>query len=1036
MTASVPFRTTTKLRPLSLVPAAALILLISAAPHSASSLIQNETQGELIVGRPVEREMAGGQVHLYSIHLVRGDYASIEIRPKGIDLVSSLFSPDGSLAAAGDSSHGGDAPVSVVFVAEVTGSHTLRIHPSKDKAAAGRYQVEMAPIRPASVEEAGRSRARMEFAEAQKLALAGDAEQNRKAITHYGRAMELFREAGDRKGELTAMVAVAESHVWFGDPEEALDYYSRAIQLSHDTGDRYREANIHIGVGRIQATFGNYQDALSSYDRALEIFRGLSARYGEALALTLQGSSYHFLGDYRRALEIYEHALPTFHSVGDAHNEGTLLNYIGRAYIGIGDLPKAIDAHTRALALARKEKLYRLEAPTLGYLGDAQSRLGDRKQAVEYYQQSLKIARAAGFREIEAVTLRSLAEAAFVGGDVDQARNLLLEALEIFRSLGRRPEVLKTLASLAGVRYSAGEFSEARKEIELALDIGESLRSRVFEHELRQTFFASIQNCFQLYVDILMRLDQEDPAAGLAATALSVCERARARSLLELLHEAGVDIRRGVPDTLLVREREVQQRMNAKAAASERLLGDKRTATQAASFEAEMVGLASQYRDLETQIRSSSPVYASLTHPQPLPAAEIQELLDASTVLLEFSLGDSKSWLWAVTRDGIESHQLSSRSAIEAAARRLYAALTERQREENLPVSARRTSRMEADRSSPSDARALSALLFGSIASKLNGEWKHARLVIVASGALEYTPFAALPAPAGGVHQPLIAEHEIVMLPSASALAEMRGRKSKGDAFSKTLAVLADPVVDYRDPRLMRVRGKAEGGTPGTRDRTASEASRGALEESLTSYELRGWRNGFSRLPFSREEADRITGMVSGDSYFKGTGFQANRATAMSGELSQYRIVHFATHGLLNSEHPQLSGLVLSLFDQNGRPQDGFLRMNQIYNLNLPADLVVLSACQTALGKQIRGEGLIGLTRGFMYAGAQRIVASLWQVDDLATAELMAQFYHGMLKEGLRPAEALRKAQLEISKQKRWASPYFWAGFTLQGEWR
>jgi CHAT domain-containing protein len=164
--------------------------------------------------------------------------------------------------------------------------------------------------------------------------------------------------------------------------------------------------------------------------------------------------------------------------------------------------------------------------------------------------------------------------------------------------------------------------------------------------------------------------------------------------------------------------------------------------------------------------------------------------------------------------------------------------------------------------------------------------------------------------------------------------------------------------------------------------------------------------------------------------------FKANRVTATSSELSQYRIVHIATHGLLNSEHPELSGIVLSLVDEQGRPQDGFLRLHEIYNLNLPAELVVLSACRTALGKEIKGEGLVGLTRGFMYAGAARVMASLWKVQDDATAELMKRFYRGVLKDGMRPAAALRAAQVEMWKSKQWRSPYYWAAFVLQGEWK
>jgi CHAT domain-containing protein len=193
---------------------------------------------------------------------------------------------------------------------------------------------------------------------------------------------------------------------------------------------------------------------------------------------------------------------------------------------------------------------------------------------------------------------------------------------------------------------------------------------------------------------------------------------------------------------------------------------------------------------------------------------------------------------------------------------------------------------------------------------------------------------------------------------------------------------------------------------------------------------------GIPRLPFTRREAESIFSLVPAGEGLKAVDFSASRAGVLDGSLAQYRVVHFATHGLLNSKHPELSGVVLSLVDESGRPSDGFLRLSDIYGLNLPADLVVLSACQTALGKEIRGEGMVGLTRGFMYAGASRVAASLWRVDDAGTAELMSRFYRGMLKEKLSPAEALRAAKASMLAQPRWRSPYYWAAFELQGDWR
>jgi CHAT domain-containing protein len=190
------------------------------------------------------------------------------------------------------------------------------------------------------------------------------------------------------------------------------------------------------------------------------------------------------------------------------------------------------------------------------------------------------------------------------------------------------------------------------------------------------------------------------------------------------------------------------------------------------------------------------------------------------------------------------------------------------------------------------------------------------------------------------------------------------------------------------------------------------------------------------RLPFTRQEATRLLALAPKNSSFAAIDFQASRATVLTTDLSQYRFVHFATHGVLDSERPDLSSLLLSMVDAQGNPQDGFLRANDIYNLKLPSELVVLSACQTGLGKEIKGEGLVGLTRGFMYAGAARVVVSLWSVNDKATADLMTRFYEKMMKQGERPAAALRGAQVEMWKQKQWQSPYYWAAFTMQGEWR
>jgi CHAT domain-containing protein len=717
----------------------------------------------------------------------------------------------------------------------------------------------------------------------------------------------------------------------------------------------------------------------------------------------------------------------------------------GKIHRLMGNAQRALEFHQRALAIARAANNAEQELLSLGHLGNAYLDLGDRLKALDYYEQSLQVTRASGLRSHEGDSLRRMGEVAYLSGDYQKARGHFEGALHSFRSNWDRGPEASTLHRLAQIDDALGNLEQARKRIEEALDIHESLRTNVLSQHLRDAVLTSAQASFALYIDLLMQLHLKDSGAGHDAVALHAAERARARSLLELLHEARADIRQGAAQDLLTAQRLLRQQINAKEAARTRLSGGKTTQMQAAVLEKELAQLTSRYREIEVQIRKDSPRYAALTQPEPLALTGIQQQLDDETVLLEFALGETRSWLFAVTTGTLTSYSLPSGSEIESSARTVYQHLTAYQRgqfESGAGYLSRLAATTAAFRASSS---ALSDMLLGPIAEKLRQEWKDKRLVIVAPGALQYIPFAALPAPGAlnGTPSRLIAQHEIVNVPSASALASIRAQTSGRKPGEKTVAVLADPVFESSDPRLQRATDKrsAAPAAPATRANADASPAEGMaavspysdLTRALAPFAERG---GFTRLPFSREEAEAIAALTTKESLLKATDFQANLARATSGDLAQYRIIHFATHGLLNSEHPELSGLVLSLVDERGRPQDGFLRMHEIYNLDLPADLIVLSACQTALGKETKGEGLIGLTRGFMYAGAPRIVASLWQINDLATAELMKRFYRGLLQKRLRPAAALRVAQLELAKDPRWSAPYFWAGFVLQGDWR
>jgi CHAT domain-containing protein len=307
------------------------------------------------------------------------------------------------------------------------------------------------------------------------------------------------------------------------------------------------------------------------------------------------------------------------------------------------------------------------------------------------------------------------------------------------------------------------------------------------------------------------------------------------------------------------------------------------------------------------------------------------------------------------------------------------------------------------------------------------------RLVVIADGELQYVPFGALlvrneKRPFEPI--PLIFNHEIVYQPSASVLSVIN--KAPRPEATKTVAVLADPVFSKSDNRVAA-------GLKDPKTEPSIAASSGNLKQALRDAGDIGSVDGsfrLERLEYSRNEADAIIAVAPPGSAMKALDFDASRAHVLGPELKQFRMVHFATHGILNGTHPELSGLVFSLVDEKGQSEDGFLKLSDIYNMDLPLDMIVLSACQSAIGKPVKGEGLIGLTRGFMHAGAKRVVASLWNVQDEATAELMKRFYNYLLQDNMPSAAALRRAQLDLIKTRGVMQPYYWAGFVLQGEWK
>jgi CHAT domain-containing protein/tetratricopeptide (TPR) repeat protein len=872
---------------------------------------------------------------------------------------------------------------------------------------------------------AGEKGAQSRRCEAQTLNFLGrslrGAKRPDEARRAYEKALFVARGIGDEAVQASALSNLGLLESDEGEIRKAIDLQNQAIELAKKVGDAKLEGDILSNLAYAYQQVSENQQAIRAYQQTLELARSTSNRPLEARAQNQLAGLSSTLGDFEKSLRQYQAALALNRAAKDRAKEARTQNNLGTVYGHLGKPAEARSSFRRALALAREAGDGETQTQILLNQSSLALRLGRPAQALKLAQQALPLAK--GNRALEADAHRDLGLADRDLPDPLAARRELEEALTLDHRRGYLPAEADARLALARLDRDAGDLPAALSQVGKALEIVESLRIRVVDQGLRTSFSAARQDYYELQIETLMALHEQQPAADFAAAALKASEGARARTLLEVLKESEANLREGADPGLIERERRLREEVDQREWLREKLLAtEKPDAAKLAEAEKRVDEARDKYREVQAALRESSPRYAALTQPQPLGLAEIQaQLLDAQACLLEYSLGAERSFLWVVGPHSLDSFPLQGRKSIEKAARRYYGLLTTRNaRKPGEPLPAFKARIAESDAAAEQAGHDLYRLILQP-AAKLLGKRP---LLVVADGALQYIPFAALPLPALG--EPLGTRHEIVSLPSATALAALRSELRERAPAPRELAIFADPVYN-EDVRLKLLKSRLRQPKQALQFplRGAERADRDTLDVS-----------GLHRLPASEKEANAIAALLPAGETFRAMGFEASKSKVLASDLKEFRKLHFATHGVLDTSHPEISGLVLSLYNRQGEKQDGTLRLDDIYNLRVGAGLVVLSACRTALGKEVRGEGLIGLTRGFMYAGAARVLATLWSIEDEPTADLMASFYRGMLRDGLSPAAALRKAQLEMRRIPGRQSPYYWAGFSLQGEWR
>lgn len=1072
----------------------------AAVKQSVAGDVAQEAQ-RLEPGGPIQRELAGGGAHHYVIRLTAGRYARLVVTQLGIDVVLTLNRTDGRDTLSVDYAAGTRGQEEVSLAAEQESEYQLKISPKDKSAAPGQYQVAIVEERAGVAADGDRIAAERDFAAGESLRRKRTPAALEEAVVKYEAARQSWRKVGDDRGEARALLGRGKAYFYLDRFADSVESYEAALHLfeSLPVPSRFDVAVTHLGIGISQLALADHQAALRQFQSALQIFRDENDRKSEGAALYQIGRVYYFGGDPTQSLGYYNQSLEIRHALNDRVGEAytlvglgrvyanrfeddeqassfyeqalallkdlqenslaaQVLGDVGRLYFSQGDHGRALENYNKGLALvADGDKLVRAELLT--YVGMVYTAQGRQQEAIDkYYKVALVLQQEGNDRVGEGSTLKNMGVAYSSIGSYEKALENYRRALDIWSDVLYPTAEADTRFEIARVQSRIGSTASLRdagEQLDLALPILETLRTKISNQTLRASFFFSIQKYYELHIDVLMRLYAQTKDKRYEARALGYSERARARALLDTLIEADAKIREGVTAPELLRQEEGLQR-TLSALAQSAMLPNRHTQAQAEAQAQRIKSLLKQHGELEARIREKSPRYASLVYPGPVTLEEIQtKILDDDQMLLEYALGEERSYLWAVTPTSFNSYVLPGRAVIEAAAERVRTLLTARNQMVKGETSLRSMERVRrADAEYYPAAAALAQTLLG----KVEALPKAARLLIVGDGELQYLPFAALPLPAKATDAPaagragaraskslpLLLSHEVETQPSVSLLAELRRHEpeAKRHTPQKLIAVIADPVFNEDDERFddtgappARRSGEEAARTPTPPGRTASGPRLNRSRVTLNSAGLIDARGNIARLPFTRREADAILALVPSGTGTKIVDFGAKMELVTGGELAQYRIIHFATHGLLDKEHPELSGILLSLFDEQRRPREGFLQMHEVYKLRLPVEMVVLSACETGIGKMVRGEGLAAMSRGFMYAGAKRVVASLWEVNDSSTAELMTHFYRNLLAgRGQRPAAALRAAQIEIWRKDSESSPYFWAAFIIQGD--
>lgn len=826
------------------------------------------------------------------------------------------------------------------------------------------------------------------------------------AIQTAQQALALFQSVNDQEGVARSYLDLGRYYYAANKMTEATQSYESALQIWHQRQQPQKEVEVLIQLGFIEGRKGEWLNDFSYLTQAQNLLDDEDKP--DQLARIAAGMAYIFnesgLPEY--GLTQYQRAQHYFQRVPDLRGYNRQIMMAGYTNFLLKKYPEAINQLQQAVGYFESSGHRDADfdiAECEEYIGQVYLATEKYDLALQHFLPIPAFYESKGNNSDAAQVKGLIGEVYLRQGKIELARSNFEAALKNFRESDAPVKKAAVAFALGRLELSQGNYDAAENYLKESVETTENIRSDLSSRMLATAFSASVHDRYETYIECLMQKRKRQPSQGLEQQAFEASELARARSLAALLRDTQTRVVNGIDPLLAERETRLRQDIREKAEQTITLLATDYKKEQLDEFERGLTALREQHQRLTLQLQKQNPHYDQIQETTNYSIQQVQELIveDNETMLLEYFLGKNASYVWAITRNDARVYELPPAEKVTAAVQTLYELLAKQPDDESEKLLSKAGNEVAQ-----------------MILTPLANQATIKRVIVVADGALNYIPFQLLPSPSG---TPLIASYEIVNAPSASILGQLIKEKRQRPTSPRVLAAFGDPV--FRS-------NYAQFKNSGSGEVMASATERG-VEVDADSV----GPDKIQSLVYSREEINYLQ-EIGGQDALVATGFKASRATLEKINFARYAILHFATHGLFDPKNPKKLGFYLSMVDEAGKDQAGFITMQDVYNLRVPVSLVVLSACRTGLGEDVRGEGLIGLTRGFMHAGASSVVASLWKVDDEATAELMKYFYTNMLKKRMRPATALREAQNTLRQIPQWQSPHFWAGFTLQGEFK